>query len=177
MPEVPVKESRIPELRLPQIDRDEIVRALSDIKLPEVHVPDMDLSKVELPEIELPSSGDIKRAIDDAAVRVGLKERGPARWPFVLLGAAIVAGLAVFAVLSRPGLRSQLERGAQKARERIDEMRGAPTTVEVEPSDVASPVADSAWTDDRIAVPIEVPERPEGSAIPAFGESETSSRV
>ena len=42
MPELTVKEVRLPELHLPEIKRDEIVRALSGI-----HVPEIDLARVD----------------------------------------------------------------------------------------------------------------------------------
>ena len=49
MPEIPVKEGRLPELRLPEISRDEIIRSFSEIRR-----PDMDLSQIEWPKVDLP---------------------------------------------------------------------------------------------------------------------------
>ena len=47
MPELPVKEVRLPELHLPEIDRDQIISTLSGLRLP----------TVDLPAIERPGSG------------------------------------------------------------------------------------------------------------------------
>lgn len=110
MPEMPVKESRLPDLRLPEIKRDEIVRALSD-RLPEIELPDIDLRQV-----------DIRRAMENAAIRVGVRERTRSRWPIVA-GLAIVGSIGVIALLRRPAVRAQVEATAKKARARIEDMR------------------------------------------------------
>jgi hypothetical protein len=183
-----IKQSRFPELRLPRLERDDIARALSEVKLPEVRIPDVDPSKIELPRIDLSDiempKVDVRRAIDDAAVRVGLRSRSSRLpWP-VIGGLAIVLGLVAF-VVSRPTVRLQLQQATRNARQRIDEMRQEREIVSVDPTDVASPVASSAWTDDDITAEVEVvPDGPTGAdpfqttnGIPAFEESETSTPV
>jgi hypothetical protein len=183
-----IKQSRLPELRLPRLERDEIVRALSEVKLPEVRVPDVDPSKIERPRIDLSDiempKVDVRRAIDDAAVRVGLRaRRRRSPWPMIG-GLTIVLGLVAY-VVSRPMVRLQLQHAARTARERIEAMRQEREIVTVDPTDVASPVATSAWTDDDVTAQVDV--APDGpttadpfettNGIPAFEESETSTPV
>jgi hypothetical protein len=182
-----IKQSRFPELRLPRLERDEIVRALSEVKLPEVRVPDVDPSKIERPRIDLSDiempKVDVRRAIDDAAVRVGLRQRRRSPWPMIG-GLTIVLGLVAF-VVTRPMVRLQLQQAARTARQRIETMRQERDVVTVDPTDVATPVASSAWTDDDVTAEVEVvPDGPTGAdpfqttnGIPAFEESETSTPV
>ena len=40
MPELPVKETRLPELHLPEISRKDIMRSLSEMRMPDVDLPD-----------------------------------------------------------------------------------------------------------------------------------------
>ena len=159
-----ITERRLPELRLPKLERDEIMRAMSGVRLPDVRVPDVDISKVdvskvdrpkiELPEFDLPRI-DVRQAIDDAAVRVGIRRRRRSRWPLVA-GFAIVVGLIAYA-LSRPMFRVQVERTARVARRRIDEMREAREAVTIDPMDVGPVDADAAaWTGGDIAARMDV---------------------
>jgi hypothetical protein len=131
MPETPVKETRRPDLHLPEIKRDEIIRALSEIRLPDVDLSKidlsrLDLSKIERPKVELPDVDlrrlDVRRAMEDVAIRAGVRERTRSRWPLVA-GLLIAAGVGVWALLRRPAVRAQVEEAAQKARERIEQMR------------------------------------------------------
>jgi len=182
-----IKQSRLPELRLPRLERDEIVRALSEVKLPDVRVPDVDTSKIERPRIDLSDiempKVDVRRAIDDAAVRVGLRQRRRSPWPMIG-GLTIVLGLIAF-VVSRPTVRLQLQQAARSARQRMETMRQERDAVTVDPTDVASPVASSAWTDDDVTAQVDiVPDGPAAAdpyqttnGIPAFEESETSTPV
>jgi hypothetical protein len=118
------KESRLPELRLPEISRDSIVRGLSEMRAPDfskmerpnIEMPDIDLSKIDFPRI------DVGKAVNDAAIAVGLVRPSRRRWPF-LLGAAIIAGLTAWALMHSTAVRERLDRAARTARERIDEMR------------------------------------------------------
>ncbi len=182
-----IKQSRLPELRRPRLERDEIVRALSEVKLPEVRVPDVDMSKIDRPridlsDIELPKV-DVRRAIDDAAIRVGLRQRRRSPWPMIG-GLAIVVGLVAY-VVSRPMVRLHLQQAGRTARQRIEAMRQEREVVTVHPADVASPVASSAWTEDDVTARIDVvPDGPTTAdpytttnGIPAFEESETTNPV
>jgi hypothetical protein len=176
----PVKESRLPELRLPRIDPDQIVRAFSEIKLPEFRA-----AAPEVPKIEPPTADAVKKAIDDAAVRVGLRQPRRSSRLALFAGIAIVAGLLVYA-LTRPSVRGQVDRSTRKARERIDEMRRQ-REVAVEPEDIAEPVAIEAWTDQDVEAPVPVASRAGGTGtdefgrggdgIPAFEESESTNPV
>jgi hypothetical protein len=187
MPTPIIKEGRLPELHLRRMRRDDIVRAISDFRLPEIRVPDIDLSKVEpprvdlrtveLPDIELPNADTARRAIRDIAVRLGLRKAPRPRWPMVA-GVALVAGLVAFAV-TRPDVRRQIDRGVQKARGRIEGMRSERSVVEIEPDDIATPIAPSAWTDDDVSTPVGVMAddpiavdalEADGDGIPAFEE-------
>lgn len=131
MPELPVKDVRLPELHLPELKRDDILRALSDIPR-----PDVDLSKIERPRMDLPDSVgklrwpsidllsvDIGKAVAGAAAaaHIGRRTRRP-RWPLAV-GGLIVAGLATWAVLTNETVRSRLAGVANGVRERLDAMR------------------------------------------------------
>lgn len=118
------KQSRLPELRLPEISRDSIVRGLSEMRGPDlskmerpnIEMPDIDLSKVDFPRI------DVGKAVNDAAIAVGIVRPSRRRWPF-LLGVAVIAGLTGWALMHSTAIRDRLDRAARTARERIDEMR------------------------------------------------------
>ena len=163
-----IQDRRLPELRLPKLERDQIVRALSEVKLPEVRVPDVRVPDVRVPDVRMPDVRmpeidmsrieratsdlsdslprvDVRKAMDDAAIRVGLRQRRRSRWPLVA-GFAIVAGLIAFA-LSRPTVRMKVERSARIARARIDEMRAERERMSIDSSDIAEPTADAAWSD------------------------------
>src|SRR6476660_3835941 len=188
-----ITERRLPELRLPKLERDEIMRAMSGVRLPDMRVPDVDISKVdvtkidrpkiELPEFDLPRI-DVRQAIDDAAVRVGIRQRRRSRWPLVA-GFAIVAGLIAFA-LSRPTVRMKVERSARIARARIDEMRAERERMSIDSSDIAEPTADAAWSDPDVTTHVDVapdsrdgadPYRANVDGIIAFQETEASNPV
>src|SRR5690349_15771860 len=131
---MPTIQDRLSELRLPKLERDQIVRALSEVKVPEVRVPDVRVPDVRVPDVRMPEIDmsrieratndfsdslprvDVRKAVEDAAVRVGLRQRRRSRWPLVA-GFAIVAGLIAFA-LSRPTVRMKIERSARMARAR-----------------------------------------------------------
>jgi hypothetical protein len=121
---MPTKESRMPDLRLPEISRESIVRGLSELRAPDfskmerpnIEMPDIDLSKIDFPRI------DVGKAVNDAAISVGLVQPRRRRWPY-LLAAAIIAGLTAWALMQSTAVRDRLDRAARTARERIDEMR------------------------------------------------------
>jgi hypothetical protein len=175
---------RLPELRLPHMDRDEIAKSLGDIDLSKIERPRVEMP--DMPDIELPSSADVRRVVEDAAIRVGLRQRRQSPWRFVA-GLAVIGALTAF-VISRPMVRLQLERSAQKARERIDEMRREREArdLTIEPSDIAVPVTPGAWSDPDVTAKFEVtpdsaaqadPYTSNGDDTPAFEESEATNPV
>lgn len=130
MPELPVKEVRLPELHLPEIDRDQIIGSLSGLRLP----------AVDLPSVERPRFGrrtsrrfDMRaidwRAIDfgpaiasaTALVRVGSRARPlvRSRWA-VVAGVVVVAGLATAALVATPAVRERAGRTVRRVRVRMD---------------------------------------------------------
>lgn len=148
MPQLPVKEGRLPELRLPEISREEIIRAFSEIKrpdfseikrpdFPELKRPDLDLSNVEWPKVDLSrlelSREDLDKAILGIAtaariVRPAVRSR---RLPLGL-GFLALASLVTFAILSRPSVRKRLAATASEARRRAEAARSGPEMLEIE---------------------------------------------
>ena len=135
MPELPVKEVRLPELHLPEIDRDQIVSTLSGLRLP----------AVDLPAIGRPGSGRDERsggfdwraidwpAIDlgpaiagaGALVRLGSRARPlvRSRWA-VAAGVVVVTGLAAAAILAQPVVRERAGRTIRTVRDGVRERMG-----------------------------------------------------
>ena len=54
MPEIPVKEVRLPELHLPEISRDEILKTVSEVRRPDFDLSDIQRPKIEMPDIAIP---------------------------------------------------------------------------------------------------------------------------
>ena len=108
MPELPVKETRMPELHLPEISRKDIMRSLSEMRMPEVEMPDVDLGKAV--------------AGVAAAAHIGRSSRR--RWPFAVTG-LIVAGVATAAILSNETIRAKISSGLDTLRERFNAMRSS----------------------------------------------------
>jgi len=137
MPELRIKDVRLPVLRLPEMSRDDIGKALGevrrdiadasrdiadagrDIDLSKVELPGFDISRVELPKVDV-SRADISKAVDSAAQAVGIR-RSRSRVPFVIAG-IVTIGLVAWAMLSSP-LTPRLRAAAARARERLDEAR------------------------------------------------------
>jgi hypothetical protein len=126
MPELPVKEVRLPELHLPEIDREQIVNSLSGLRLP----------AIEIPTVERPRFGrqrrssrfdwrsvDLGPALAGAAalVRVGSRARPlvRTRWAIVA-GVVVVTGLAAAALMATPAVRERAGRTVRDVRARID---------------------------------------------------------
>lgn len=149
MPELSVKEGRLPELHLPEVTREDIMRTFSEIRRP-------DLSDVEWPKVDLSRIEWTREDLDKAVLGIATAARivRPAvrsrRLPLAL-GFLAVASLATFAILSRPSVRDRLARAANEARRRAMEARtGGQDLLEVEADIVPGPeVAES------IAIPIE----------------------
>jgi hypothetical protein len=171
MPELPVKESRLPELHLPEIDRDDIARSLSEIKM-----PDVDLSKLDRPRIELPkaisnfewprfdvSAADIRKAVASVAVAAHLRPRPrQSRWPLAV-GGLFVAGVATWAILSNEAHRARLANGASAVRNRLASMRSNDRDqLEIDPDEaIAFTAAETA--------PIDAPSYTDATMVDATG--------
>jgi hypothetical protein len=108
MPELPVKETRMPELHLPEISRKDIMRSLSEMRMPEVEMPEVDLGKAV--------------AGVAAAAHIGRSSRR--RWPFAV-GALIVAGVVTTAIVRNKTVWAKISSGMDALRERFNEMRSS----------------------------------------------------
>jgi hypothetical protein len=135
MPELPVKEVRMPELHLPEIDRAEIARSLS-----EMHLPEFDLPKIERPKMpDRMSKVDLGKAVAGVVAMTPFRPKpARSRWP-VAVGGLIIAGVATAVVLSNRALRDRLAAAVDALRTRLMAMRqGADEGLEI---DVDEPVA------------------------------------
>jgi hypothetical protein len=157
MPDLPVKDARLPALHLPEFKRDDIVRSLSEIRLPEadrskvqrrrIELPDA-VAKFEWPRLDL-SSLDVPKALAGAAaaVNIGRRSRRP-RWPLAIGGVIVVGTVA--AVLFNEGVRTRLANAINTLRERLMGMRPTQDDVleiDVLEIDVDDPIAfDAAET-------------------------------
>ena len=108
MPELPVKETRLPELHLPEISRKDIMRSLSEMRMPEVEMPEVDLGK----------------AVAGVAAAAHIGQSSRRRWPFAVAG-LIVAGVATAAILSTETIRARISSGLDALRERFNAMRSS----------------------------------------------------
>ncbi|MEX1173438.1 MAG: hypothetical protein WEG56_12605 [Chloroflexota bacterium] len=142
MPTIRLDDVRLPEFHLPEMSRDDITKAIGDARR-DVDLSRFDPRKVELPDIDL-SGVDVPKAIAGAAAAAGLvRPRRASRRPLVI-GAAVVIGLAGFALLMSTGVRSRLAALAAKARERVAEWRGSMDTFDADDEAVAFDAADTA---------------------------------
>jgi hypothetical protein len=118
MPELPVKEVRMPELHLPEIDRAEITRSLS-----EMHMPEFDLPKIDRPKMpDRMANVDLGKAVAGLVAMTPFRpKRSRPRWP-VAVGGLIVAGVAA-AVLSNRAIRDRIARAFDALRARVTAMR------------------------------------------------------
>jgi len=129
MPELPVREVRLPELRLPEIDREQIVNALSGVRLPTVELPTVQRGRSE----DGKRAGFDWRAIDwpdvdlgpalagaGALVRLGSRARplSRSRWG-IAAGAVVIAGVAVAVILAQPPVRERAGRTIRRVRDRF----------------------------------------------------------
>ena len=159
MPELSVKEVRLPELHLPEIKRDEIVRALSGIRIPDVDLATAGRGRrfqgralAALPwRRSAPSANDLGKLIAAGVAVARLARPAAPRSPwkavrrsrgnlvalvrpaprrsrrrFVVV-AFILGAIGGWIVLRNPSNRERLNRAANTARQRIDEMRAERT--------------------------------------------------
>ena len=122
MPELRIRDSRIPELHLPEMSREDIARAIGDA------TKDVDLSRLDPRKLDLPDMSDITRELSKvdvpaALATIGIVRRSPRpRAPFII-GGLIALGVAAFAIARSPMVRPKLETFAQRAREEFDARR------------------------------------------------------
>jgi hypothetical protein len=156
MPELRIKEVRLPELHLPEMSREDIGRVIGE-KTRDIgeKTRDIDLSRFDPRKADLSGLNEISREIQKVDVPKAIKEATTerdrrSRIPFVI-GGLLTLGLLVFAVASSPKLRPRLEAAAQKARQRIDEMRAERGMQDEEThafdAAVAVPIEPSAFSD------------------------------
>jgi len=140
MPELPVKEVRMPELHLPEIDRTEITRSLSEMRLPEFDMP-----KIERPKLpDRMSKADFGKAVAGVVAMTPFRPK-PARprWPLAV-GGLIVAGVATVAVLSNRSIRARITAVIDALRERLASMRADDDSLDIDGDPVAFTAADTA---------------------------------
>lgn len=182
MPELPVKETRLPELHLPEISRKDIMRSLSEIRMPDVDLPDS-VTKRDWPKFEMPDV-DLGKAVAGAAAVAHIGRRSRSRWPLAV-GGLIVAGLATAAILSNETLRAKIAGGFEALRERFAAMRSSGDELDIDQDDpIAFDAADTApitETSPYSEGSTETAPYPSGlgsngheDGIPAFEESSTS---
>jgi hypothetical protein len=95
---------------------------MPELSVKEIRLPDVDLPRLEWPKVDL-SSVDVGKAIAGvaAAAHIGRRARRP-RWPLAV-GGLILAGLAGWAILANETLRARLAGGTSAVRGRISAMR------------------------------------------------------
>ena len=183
MPELPVKETRLPELHLPEISRKDIMRSLSEMRMPDVDLPDS-VTKRDWPKFEMPDV-DIGKAVAGAAAAAHIGRRSRSRWPFAV-GGLIVAGLATAAILSNETIRAKIANGLDALRERFAAMRSSGyDELDVDRDDpIAFDAADTApitetspyseGSADTAPYPSGLGSNGHEDGIPAFEDSSTS---
>ena len=168
MPELPVKEVRLPELHLPEIDRDQIVSTLSGLRLPTVDITTIERprfgrqvrsGRFVLPQVDWRSI-DLGPAVAGVAAlgRLGSRARPLVRTRWVVAaGVVAVVGAATAALIATPAVRERAGRTARDVRSRMDRVT-APDRLEVE-ADLVDTEADV-----ETAVGDAVAEAPEAKA-------------
>ena len=157
MPELPVKEVRLPELHLPELKREEIIRTLSEVRVPDVDVRKVDVTRFELPRIDVRRI-DLGKLLAGALASTRLASRFGApvarrrRWPIVGGAIGIVAILAVigWALMRSPAVREQTERAGRLARERFDSMRAAVDTDDLDTDAISDRIGNEGETLDEL---------------------------
>jgi hypothetical protein len=165
MPELPVREVRLPELHLPEIDREQIVSTLSGLRLP----------AVDLPAIQRPRSDRDERARFDwrsidwpaidlgpalagagALVRMGSRARPLVRSRWAVVGGIVVlTGLAAAAILSQPVVRERAGRTIRTVRDGVRERLGADDGLDVD-ADLADTEADVETVETEVVTAADV---------------------
>jgi hypothetical protein len=144
MPELPVKEVRMPELHLPEITREEIVRTLSEVRPPDFELPRVERTTIEIGDVEIPafklrgSDGgrlsiprlelpaiDLSKLFATAIATVGLGRPriSRSRWGLAALGIAAVAGIVAVIVARNEAARERVATVARDVGGRVDDLR------------------------------------------------------
>jgi len=166
MPELPVREVRLPELHLPEIDREQIVSALSGLRLPAVDLPAI---QRQGPERDERSGRFDWRAVDwpaidlgpalagaGALVRLGSRARPLVRSRWAVAGGIVVlTGLAAAAVLSQPVVRERAGRTIGKVRDGVRERLGSGDGLDVD-ADLADTEADVETVETEVVTAADV---------------------
>ena len=182
MPELPVKETRLPELHLPEISRKDIMRSLSEMRMPDVDLPDAVTKRDWMPDV------DLGKAVAGAAAAAHIGRRSRRRWPFAV-GGLIVAGVATAAILSNETIRTKISNGIDALRERFYAMRSSDydeleidrdeavafDAAETAPITDPSPYGDGSVLDTTAEYPAGLGSNGHEDGIPAFEESTSRS--
>ena len=163
MPELSVKEVRLPELHLPELSRDDIVRALSEDRLRDVELPRDEITTVRRGRLDL-SGLDLGRALGGVAI-VARFARPVIRRPrlSIAIGVVVALGLIGLAVSRSPAVREGADGAARRARERFEAMRSpveddviepAPAAIDPVASDVAETMASTGEAPAPLAAPV-----------------------
>jgi hypothetical protein len=183
MPQLPTKESRLPELHLPEISRDDIKRSLSEMRMPDVDLPDS-VTKRDWPKFEMPDV-DLGKAVAGVAAAAHIGRRSRSRWPFAV-GGLIIAGVATAAILSNETIRAKIAGAFEALRERVSAMRSTDyDQLDIDQDDpIAFDAADTApitetspyseGTTDTAPYPSGLGSNGHEDGIPAFEESSTN---
>ncbi len=174
MPELRLRDLRIPEFKLPEMTRDDIAKALGEARKElvdvrrdlndfrrEMEIPRVDLSKVEMPKVDLSkvevpkearkAAKKASKSVTKAAQEAGLVKKPASRMPIVI-AAGIVLALVGWALANSPSIRARLQTLAGQARDRMAERRDPwSADVDDEPrafdAAVAVPVEPSAYAE------------------------------
>ena len=97
---------------------------LSDLRLPEMpERPTIDLPEFNVPSFEMPDI-DVPKALNAAAVAVGLVKPARPRWPYALGAGLLLAAGAVIALNWAP-IRARLNAMVAMATEQVSRMQSA----------------------------------------------------
>jgi len=154
MPDLKIKDIKMPELHLPEMSRDDIVQAMGDARR------DLDLSrfdprKIDLPDVDL-SKIDVPKAITEAAQAAGIVRASRRPRLSFIIGGLVTVALVGFALMNSTMIKSRLSELARRAKESMDERRAARLGgSDQEPrafdAAVAVPVDPSAYADAPIS--------------------------
>jgi hypothetical protein len=154
MPELTVKEVRLPELRLPELKRDEIIRALNEIRVPAVEMPRLALDLSARPGRSAFDAGAVVAGLLRVVRRAAPAVRRP-RWP-IAIGILAVLGLVVVALVRSPAGREATERASRLARERVDALRASAEDAAGEAAAMPIEATEPASVDPRMSDVVEV---------------------
>ena len=152
MPELPVKEIRLPELHLPEISREEILRTVSEVHRPNLDLPSFDRPKIEVPDVAIPRLSsfrmpkidmrklDLANFIASAIAAIGIvrprKRSRFRRYRWGIVAGLLVATGVVALIVSR---RQAARRGLQGVAARVDALRGRTAdNLEIESDDAVA---------------------------------------